>query len=482
MSTTRSSMPLLRFDYPDAISEDFGISQSQLDELLPRLQMINQEIRDRDLTEFHEGRDVAAERQPLDAGFVDLPDRLLEAYDRDRKNSELWRILSTATRIRETVDRVVVLGIGGSYMGARALMEACCHPWHNQLTRAERGGWPRMYFEGNNVDNDWAQGLLQLLARDRLEDFGQGRWAIVVISKSGGTIETAAAFRAFLRQLEQQFGSESLPELVVPVTGQTGKLSEMARQLGCRDRFDVPEGVGGRFSILSPVGLLPAAILGVDIVALLRGAWLMNGHCRSAPVDQNVILNYVGVNHLMETLRGVTVRILSVWSNSLESTGLWYDQLLAESLGKQERGVLPLTVVNTRDLHSRAQQHQEGVRNKLINNLVLDTWRCDPLEVGQWPGNPDDLNELAACSWPDLMSAALEGTNEAYASGGRPTTTIRLPAANEHSLGQLYQMLMLATVIEGRLLGVNPYGQPGVELYKQNMKRILHDHSLTARH
>ncbi len=475
MSNSSPALPPVQFDFQNALLPGSGVSQQQLDELLPRLQSIGQEIWQRDLAEYCQAEMVSPDRRPLDAGFMDLPDRLLAEYDADRKQSELWQILSTATRLRETVDRVVVLGIGGSYMGARALMEACCHPWHNQLTRAERGGWPRMYFEGNNVDNDCARGLLQLLARDPLESFGDGRWAIVVISKSGGTIETAAALRVFLRQLENQYGADALPELVVPVTGASGKLADLATDLGCRDRFTVPDGVGGRFSIFSPVGLLPAAILGLDIVALLRGAWLMNGHCQSAPPSENVVLNYVGVNHLAESLSSVAVRILSVWSNSLESTGLWYDQLLAESLGKQERGVLPLTVVNTRDLHSRAQQHQEGVRNKLINNLVLDSWRCDPLAIGHLEGNRDGLNELADCTWPDLMSAAIAGTNEAYASDGRPTTTIRLPAANEHSLGQLYQMLMLATVIEGRLMQINPYGQPGVEAYKQNMNRILRE-------
>ena len=294
-----------------------------------------------------------------------------------------------------------------------------------------------------------------------------------MISKSGGTIETAAALRVFLRQLENQFGRDSLPDLVVPVTGDGGKLSKLADELGCRDRFAVPDGVGGRFSIFSAVGLLPAAILGLDIVSLLRGAWLMNGHSRTAPTGQNMVWNYVAVNRLLESVRQVTLRVMSVWSKSLEATGLWYDQLLAESIGKQELGVTPLTVVNTRDLHSRAQQHQEGVRNKIINNLVVDSWRCDPLTIGQRADNQDNLNEFAEVSWPQLMSAAIAGTNQAYLSDGRPVTTIRLPAANEHSLGQLFQMLMLATVIEGRLMGVNPYGQPGVELYKQNMRRIL---------
>ncbi len=467
---------LLRFDFQNALFDSLGVTRDALAKILPKLETIASELWSRDLEEWRAGRPIAKERQPLDAGFMDLPDRLLEEYNTDRRASEIWRILSTATRLRDMVDRVVVLGIGGSYMGARAIMEACSPPFHNELTRAERGGWPRVYFEGNNLDNDSAQGLLQLLARDPGDPFSNGKWAIVVISKSGGTIETAAALRVFLRQLENQFGAGALPELVVPVTGESGRLANLATQIGCRDRFLVPDGVGGRFSVLSAVGLLPAAILGLDIVAMLRGAWLMNGHCQSAPRGENVVLNYTGVNHLAEKSGGASVRVLSVWSNALESVGLWYDQLFAESIGKRELGATPLTVVNTRDLHSRAQQHQEGARDRIINNLVVDSWHCDPLSFDVRPGNEDGLNALAGTTWPEFLSAAIEGTNEAYASDGRPTTTISLPAANEHALGQLFQMLMLATVVEGRLLRINPYGQPGVELYKRNMQRVLEGH------
>jgi len=237
--------------------------------------------------------------------------------------------------------------------------------------------------------------------------------------------------------------------------------------------FAVPEGVGGRFSILSAVGLLPAAILGIDVVRLLEGAVAMNEHFRTAPVGSNAVLDYVGVSHLLETQRGATTRVLSVWAKSLETTGLWYDQLLAESLGKAEIGATPFTTVNTRDLHSRAQQHQEGRRDKLITNVVVDEWRCDPLPVGRSEWDQDELNDLADRTLPDLMNAAVAGTNEAYRSDGRPTANIHLPRVDEISLGQFYQMMMLATVVEGRLLGINPYGQPGVEAYKRNMRRIL---------
>jgi glucose-6-phosphate isomerase len=199
----------------------------------------------------------------------------------------------------------------------------------------------------------------------------------------------------------------------------------------------------------------------------------MNEHFRTAPASGNVVLDYVGVNHLLEETRGQRTRVLSVWSKSLEAVGLWYDQLLAESLGKQEKGALPLTVVNTRDLHSRAQQHQEGRRDKVMNNLIVDEWKCDPLRIHASPWNQDELNEFADKSIPDIMSAAIAGTNQAYRDDHRPTTNITLPQCTERWLGQFFQMMMLATAVEGRLLGINPYGQPGVEKYKDNMFRIL---------
>ena len=201
----------------------------------------------------------------------------------------------------------------------------------------------------------------------------------------------------------------------------------------------------------------------------------MNGQFRTQPIGSNPVLDYVAVNHLLEKEQGVVTRVLSVWSKSLESAGFWYDQLLAESLGKFERGALPLTCLNSRDLHSRAQQHQEGARDKVMNNVIVDHWRCDPLPIGSSQRDQDQLNELADKTLPEIMSAAIAGTNQAYFDDNRPTTNLHLPAADESSLGQFFQMMMLATVLEGRILGINPYGQPGVEKYKVNMNRILRE-------
>lgn len=430
----------------------------------------------RDVQLLESGGGIPAEKHPLDAGFIELPARLLAEHAGDSQASLIGRIEQTAAWLREQLDRVVLLGIGGSYMGARALFEALCHPDHNALTRDERRGIPRLDFEGNNLDNDSARALLELIqARSRDTTDVRDRWGIVVISKSGGTLETAVAFRLFRRALEDFYGPDSAEarQFIVPVTGETGKLRDLARARGYEHVFPIPDNIGGRFSVFTAVGLLPAALLGVDLHRLLRGAADMTERFRTAPLGDNPVLDYTAVCHLFERDHNTTIRVLSTWGKRLEAFGLWYDQLLAESLGKHERGATPVTAVNTRDLHSRGQQHQEGRRDKLITNLVVEAPSTAPLAVPRYDDDHDGLNRLAGKTWPELLSAAVQGTNRAYAEADRPTADLILPRLDEYALGQAFQMLMLATVVEGRLIGINPYGQPGVEAYKNNMQAIL---------
>lgn len=447
-----------------------GINQSDLSEIMPRLEAVRDEVLN-DVKLWESGSAIPKEKDPLDAGFFRMPDRLLNELRERGAASELGRIKATADRLAGEVDTAVVLGIGGSYMGGRALFEALCHGYYNEVDTPMRRGRPRIYFEGNNVDNDALLDLVRLL-----ESRGD-RWSIVVISKSGGTLETAVAFRVLLRELRATLGNKAgqIGQFVVPVTGNSGKLFELSQALGCPDVFPVPDGVGGRYSVLSAVGLLPAELMGLDVEKLLKGAVAMNEHFRSAPPSENVVLQYVGVCHLMEEKCGAHTRVLATWGKHLEAFGLWYDQLLSESLGKHERGALPLTVVNTRDLHSRGQQHQEGRRDKLITNLIVERSNRDPVAVGQSDLNQDGLNELAGKTVPDIQSAAIAGTNKAYRDDNRPTADIRIPLLDEHTLGELFQMMMIATAVEGRLIGINPFGQPGVEAYKKNMNVFLRE-------
>ncbi|MDA1179015.1 MAG: glucose-6-phosphate isomerase [Planctomycetota bacterium] len=470
---TTHGRKLLQYDASGLWDIPGGLSKSQFMSQADRAQAARDEVLVTDMQLFEGQTKLPPEKDPLDAGFLTLPERLLKDYQQDKNGSEVGQILRTANRLSQIVDRVVVLGIGGSYMGARALMESCCLPYFNELSRKERRQHPRMVFGGAHVDNDETQGLLRLLnaGPDSTVDTD---WGVVVISKSGGTLETAAAFRQMVSALQQRHAgnAQRVAERIVPVTG-TGKLSELADALGCTERYPVPDGVGGRFSVLSAVGLLPAALLGIDIIQLLEGACAMNEKFRQAPFGSNPVLDYAAVGQYMERHAGRMLRLLSVWASSLESVGLWYDQLFAESLGKHGRGATPLTVVNTRDLHSRAQQHQEGARDKLITNRVVEAWREPPLPVGECGHNQDGLDSLKHATLPELMSAAIRGTNESYAMDERPTATICLPRVDAYHVGQLLQMLMLATVVEGRMMGINPYGQPGVEGYKKIMRREL---------
>lgn len=462
---------MLKYDYSNALNVgDQGISQNDLSAIADQLAAARSEIFESDIPLFDNNQEVPEAKRPLDTAFVNFPKQLLDEYESKRDESELGQIIACAQGIRSKVDRVVILGIGGSYMGAKALLDSCCEPYFNELPKSQRGDRPRIYFEGNNVDNDASQGLLRLLKSPT--ESGNQDWSIVVISKSGGTTETAVAFRQFLREFEKTVGQDRISDLVVPVTGTAGKLFELSSALGCQNRFRVPDGIGGRFSVTCAVGLVPAAIMGLDVVSLLQGAADLTEQFASAELGSNPVMDYVAVNHLLEK-KGKDVRLLSVWSKALESLGLWYDQLLAESLGKQEQGALPLTVVNSRDLHSRAQQHQEGKRDKVVNNVIVEQWREDSLPVGPSDFDQDGLNVIADKSLPEIMTAAIQGTNDAYAEDNRPTTDIILPKVNEYYVGQFFQMMMLATVLEGRLIGINPYGQPGVEKYKVNMNKYL---------
>ena len=234
-------MSLLRFDPSGSINADYGVSPAQLDDLASPLEQLRTEMVETDRTQYEDGA-VPPHKQPLDARFFWLPEEQLAQYEADREQSELGRIFRVANGMHDEMDAVVVLGIGGSYMGARAMMEACCDPYHNELSRGDRGSKPRMYFEGNNVDNDATAALLNRLSRGGYGDSpAESKFAIVVISKSGGTMETAVAFRQFLSALENTFAagsSDQFGRFVVPVTGSSGKLHELATAIGCRERND----------------------------------------------------------------------------------------------------------------------------------------------------------------------------------------------------------------------------------------------------
>jgi glucose-6-phosphate isomerase len=449
------------------------IAPARLKELSQRLlQCRSQVAADREM------RQVPDDYRPLDAGFIDLPQNTLDQYRRKGEASDLGRALALAGRLREQADRVVFLGVGASYLGARALFDALKSAYHNELPPETRLGTPRIYFEGNSADNDSLQELLDLLQitcvdpEQRLE-----RWAVVVVSKSGATLEPAVALRVFRREAAEYYGprSEWLTKLFAAALGTAGKLRELFAAAGAPEGnvLTIPDNVGGRFSVFTAAGLLPAAVMGLDVRALLLGAAAMSKRFLEEPFERNPVLQFAGVNHLLSEEGHKPLRVLSVWAKKLEGVGQWHNHLLAESLGKQGRGPTPLTAVQPRDLYGRGQQLLEGARDCVVNNLVLNTPRTMPILVQMADHNEDDLNAFARKGLPDLLKAARQCVNQACFDVARPTADLHLPALSEHALGQLLQMLMLATVVEGRLMGLNPYSNPAVEAYKRQVRDAL---------
>ncbi len=446
---------------------------NELRDLMPRLLQVRSQV-----AAERELRQIPPELEPLEAGFIDLPQKYLDQHRRQGEVSTLGQVLKQTARLAGEVDRVVILGTGGSSTGARALFEALRPVYHNELPPDARLGVPRIYFAGDNIDNDAMTELLDLLQTTCVDpDIRDERWGMIVISRSGLTLETAVSFRVLRKEMTDYYTRHSprLKQMVIPITGPSGRLREWCKAEGFAedDIFTIPYNVGGRYSVFTPAGLVPAAVMGLDVRALLLGAAAMTRRFLEEPFERNPALQYAAVNYLIHAQHQKSIRILSVWSRKLAALGHWYEQLLSESLGKASQGVTPVTCVQTRDLHIRGQEHQEGARDKVINNMVIKSTKTPPISVGMADNDKDDLNQFSRKSLPDFMDAAYRGTNLAYDECARPTADIILPTLSEHTLGQLLQMLMLATVVEGRLKGINPYGQPGVEVYRRNMRAIL---------
>ncbi|MBM3266518.1 MAG: glucose-6-phosphate isomerase [Candidatus Sericytochromatia bacterium] len=441
----------LRLDYnamlPDLVGRA-GINPADLAALRPLLEEVHRAI----FTRSGRGNDFL--------GFLDLPGQPDEALD---------RVAATADRLARLGDRHVVLGIGGSYLGAKAVLDALGDPYRNERSRADRGGWPKLYFEGNNLDPDSLRHLLELLPAGRPTSL-ENDFTVNVISKSGTTLETAVAFRFLRQRLEQAYGREAARRIVATTDAARGLLHDMAVKEGY-ETFVIPDDVGGRYSVLTPVGLLPAAIAGVDVKELLRGARAMAARCQSDDLRRNPALLYAGLQYLSyKAGRGVSV--MMSWGKALEGFAMWYDQLCAESLGKAEGGREPMSAVGTRDLHSRGQQLQQGPRNVVVTHLVVDRYPGD--EVVCWDAaDRDKLNYTAGKTVSQMLHGAYEATQYAYSRDRRPSMTLHFPELTAYTLGQAFYLFELATVAEGYLLGINPLDQPGVEDYKTFMFALL---------
>ena len=383
-------------------------------------------------------------------GWLDLPS--------NTDPTELSRILAAARQIRENNEALVVIGIGGSYLGAKAAIEFCkpgSH-LHNNLDL-------EIHFAGTNLSPVYLRQLVQYLQN---RDF-----SINVISKSGTTTEPAIAFRILKQVLEEKYGKDEARKRIYATTdSQRGALKALANQEGY-EAFVIPDDVGGRFSVLTPVGLLPVAAAGIDIKKLLEGAADAKKQFEAQPYSENALLRYVAARNILYR-KGKNIELLINYEPRLLYLAEWWKQLFGESEGKDGKGIFPASANFTTDLHSLGQYIQDGRRHLFETLLEIEKPESDMILEAE-PDDLDGLNYLAGKSLDFINKKAAEGTLEAHLSGDAPNLKINIPEASPYYLGQLFYFFEYACAVSGYLLGVNPFDQPGVEAYKKNMFRLL---------
>ena len=384
-------------------------------------------------------------------GWVDLPTRTDEALIND--------INASAEALRATCDVVVSIGIGGSYLGAKAVIEALSDSF---AAYGHRRQGPEVLFAGQNIGEDYLYEL-----QDYLKD---KKFGIIVISKSGTTTEPAIAFRLLKAQLEAQIGKEEATKRIVAITdAKRGALRKLADEEGYKT-FIIEDSVGGRFSVLSPVGLLPIAVAGFDIESLIEGAQDMQ-NALAVPSAHNLAMRYAAARNALYR-DGKKIEILVNYNPKLHYFGEWWKQLYGESEGKDHKGIFPAAVDNTTDLHSMGQWIQDGER--IIFETVLSVEKPEfEVVIPEDKDNLDGLNYIASLRVDNVNKMAEAGTRLAHIDGGVPNLRISIPALEEEYLGQLIYFFELACGVSGYMLGVNPFNQPGVEDYKRNMFALL---------
>lgn len=387
-------------------------------------------------------------------GWIDLP----VAYDRE----EFGRIKKAAEKIQKDSQVLLVIGIGGSYLGARAAIEFLRHGFYDQITPEQRRT-PEIYYVGNSISSSYIQGLIDVI--------GERDFSINMISKSGTTTEPAIAFRVFKGILEKKYGKEEAAKRIYATTDKArGALKNLATEEGY-ETFVVPDDVGGRFSVLTAVGLLPIAVSGADIDQLMEGAAAGRRAALENDFEENDALKYAAVRNILHR-KGKNVEILANYEPSLHYISEWWKQLYGESEGKDGKGIFPASVDLTTDLHSMGQFIQDGSRIMFETVLDVETSR-DEIILGEEPVDLDGLNYLAGKSVDFINKSAMNGTILAHTDGQVPNLMVHIPAQTEFYLGQLFYFFEFACGVSGYVLGVNPFDQPGVESYKKNMFALL---------
>jgi glucose-6-phosphate isomerase len=385
-------------------------------------------------------------------GWVDLPEELDENF--------LDTVKESANKLASNSEIVLVIGIGGSYLGARAVIDALNH----QFASIIPGNNPLVVYAGQNIGEDYLSELMQVL--------DQKDYSIVVISKSGTTTEPAIAFRILKNHLEEKYGkAESVSRIVAITDKEKGALKEVANKEGY-DTFIVPDDVGGRYSVLTPVGLLPIAAAGFNINELVRGARDMREFVlKEHSLDKNPVMLYAAARNALYQ-KGKTTEIMVSYLPNLYYMTEWWKQLYGESEGKENKGIFPAGVSFTTDLHSMGQYIQEGLRNIFETVISIGNTKHELL-IPEDEDNADKLNYLAGRNIDQVNKMAELGTLLAHVEGGVPNIRIMLPEVNEYYLGQVIYFFEMACAVSGYILDVNPFDQPGVEAYKKNMFALL---------
>lgn len=385
-------------------------------------------------------------------GWVDLPNN----YDKD----EFERIKKAAKKIQSNSEVLIVIGIGGSYLGGRAALEFVNGVNFNKKVHK---GIPEVYFVGNSISSDYLSDIIEIL--------GDRDFSINVISKSGTTTEPAIAFRIFKKIIEDKYGKEGAKERIFATTDKArGALKSMCNTEGY-ETFVIPDDVGGRFSVLTPVGLLPMAAAGIDIDAVMQGASDAVATYKNDDLENNDCLKYAATRQILGR-KGKAIEILANYEPSLTMFGEWYKQLYAESEGKDGKGIFPVSANFSTDLHSIGQFIQDGSRNLFETVLWVENAKKN-ITIETDAENLDGLNFVADKTIQYVNSKAYAGTFLAHVDGGVPTMVIEVEKSDAYNFGQLVYFFEKALAISGYMLGVNPFDQPGVEAYKKNMFALL---------
>jgi glucose-6-phosphate isomerase len=375
-------------------------------------------------------------------------------------NVNLAEVEKVANSLRDQCEVLIVLGIGGSYIGAQTGLTFLKSSFPNQLCK---GGSPDIYFAGQNISSDYHSDLIDLISDRDV--------CVNVISKSGTTIESAIAFRFFKELIEDKYGGDGAKNRIVVTTDNSkGALNQLAAEQNYR-KFIIPDDIGGRFSVLSPVGLLPMAVAGIDIEKVVAGA-LKGKELYSRPsIEANDAYRYAGFRHLLYQ-KGMTTEILATFQPSFHHFSEWWKQLAGESEGKDGKGIFPASLEFTTDLHSMGQWIQEGQRNIFETFLLLEKSNRQ-LKIPTSKNDADGLNYLAGKTLDHVNNKAYEGAALAHKEGGVPNLSITVKDRSPEALGQLFYFFERAVAMTGYLNGVNPFDQPGVEFYKKNMFKLL---------